>query len=266
MPLATVHLIALAPNAGISRYLRALKSMSVKPLVISRAVRWIIKPEQLSTAKLLSTQWDLLIIVPVASQIPDTYLTRDWVSEHWSITAGMPSSLVNDFAERNERILHPQSGDVPALTGSLDKPKMASSSQGLELNDDILKWSRSFKLGQNGAVSMLNLLAFRPGKEAHESYLRYGKAFAESIGSKRGGHAKIVGKVVVNQGVQDEDTAGWDEIALAHYPSIRHFTDMLASEDYQAVNHKDRLPALRDTCILCTSELDPDLRTDKSKL
>ena len=119
MPLATVHLIALAANAGISTYLRALKSMSVKPLVISRAIRWIVKPEQLSTAKLLSTQWDLLIIVPIASQIPDTYLARDWVSEHWSITAGVPSSLVNEFAERNERILRPQSGDVPALTGSV---------------------------------------------------------------------------------------------------------------------------------------------------
>lgn len=266
MPLATVHLIALEQSAGISRYLRALKSMSVKPLVISRAVRWIIKPEQLSTSKLLNTQWDLLIIVPVTSQIPDTYLTKDWVSAHWSITAGVPSSLVNGFEQRNDRLLRPQSGDVPALTGSLDKPKMAASSQGLELNSDILEWSKTFQLGQNGAVSMLNLLAFKPGKEAHESYQRYGKAFAQSIGSKRGGNAKVVGKVVPKQGVQDEDTAGWDEIALAHYPSIRHFTDMLASEDYQAVNHKDRLPALRDTCILCTSELHPDLQADKSRL
>lgn len=77
---------------------------------------------------------------------------------------------------------------------------------------------------------MLNLLAFWPGKEAHESYLQYGKAFGESIGKKRGGKAKIVGKVVVAAGGKKKKQEGkgekgdyqdgwWDEVALAHYPS-----------------------------------------------
>lgn len=167
---------------------------------------------------------------------------------------------MKDFQERNRRLLNPQHGDVPELTGSLENPRIVNSTQGLELNDELLAWSKGFKLAQNGAVSMLNLLSFSPGKEAHESYLRYGKAFSESIGSKRGGTAKVVGKVV-RQGTPTEDKYGWDEIAVAHYPSIRHFTAMLASEDYQKVNHESRLPALLDTCILCTSELDPELRT-----
>ncbi|PPJ50555.1 hypothetical protein CBER1_05535 [Cercospora berteroae] len=265
MPLTTLHLIALAPNATIPQYLRALKSYSLKPLVTSRVVRWIIKPEKLST-HLLNTNWDLLIILPASSQIPDTYLGDDWVNQHWSITAGVPSAILKDFPQKNDKLLHPQQGDVPELTGSLSKPKMANSSQGLELNDDVLSWSQSFELGQDDAVSMMNLLSFKPGKEAHESYLKYGKAFGESIGKKRGGNAKIVGKVVPDQKTHGEDSYGWDEIALAHYPSIRHFTDMLASEDYQKVNHESRLPALRDTCILCTTELDPELSTDKARL
>lgn len=45
------------------------------------------------------------------------------------------------------------------------------------------------------------------------------------------------------------------QVALAHYPSLDHFADMLASEDYQDVNKKYRVPSLKDTCILCTSEL-----------
>jgi uncharacterized protein (DUF1330 family) len=93
---------------------------------------------------------------------------------------------------------------------------------------------------------MLNLLAFNPGMK--DSYLKYGKAFAETIGSRRGGNAKIVGNVI-------DKAQGWDEIAVAHYPSILHFADMLASEDYQAVNHRHRIPSLKDTCILCTSEI-----------
>ena len=104
---------------------------------------------------------------------------------------------------------------------------------------------------------MLNLLAFAEGKKA--DYLQYGKAFAESIGSRRGGNAKIVGNVI---GKKD----GWDEMALAHYPSILHFADMLASEDYQEVNHKYRVGSLRDTCILCTSELSEELKLESSKL
>jgi hypothetical protein len=78
--------------------------------------------------------------------------------------------------------------------------------------------------------------------------LEYGRAFGESIGARRGGDAKIVGKVV-------DGKEGWDEMAIAHYPSIRHFADMLASEDYQEVNQKYRVPSLKDTFILCTSEL-----------
>lgn len=259
MPLATLHLVALSSGRTVSAFLRALKSASVKPLVASKVVRWIIEPEKLST-HLTKQQWDVLIILPATTKIPDAYTGRDWMHRHWSITAGVPKSVVNGFEERNEKLLFPKQGDVPPLTGSLEKgAKMAGSTQGLELNQELLGWSKDFKLGQNGAVSMLNLLSFKPGKEAHESYLRYGKAFAESIGSKRGGNAKVVGKVVPDQGTADEDKYGWDEIALAHYPSIRHFVDMLGSEDYQAVNHKDRLPALRDTCILCTTELDPEV-------
>ncbi|KAK3073100.1 hypothetical protein LTR53_005628 [Teratosphaeriaceae sp. CCFEE 6253] len=267
MPLTTLHLIALSPNATPNQFLRALKSFGIRPLVASRPVRWIIKPETLSTSPLLDTTWDLLIILPASTPLPEVYLNKDWVQAHWSITAGVPGALLTDFEGKNARLLHPQSGDVSALTGALEKPRKASSTQGLELNDELLAWSQAFKLGQEGAVSMLNLLAFHPGKDAHESYLRYGKAFAASIGKRRGGTAKIVGKVVPRQGTEGEDGEGWDEVALAHYPSIRHFVDMLASEDYQEVNHRDRLPALRDTCILCTTELDPEVvLEEKSKL
>ena len=194
MPLITLHLIQLSPGRTISQYLRALRSLSITPLLASKVVRWIIKPEKLSTHLPLAT-WDLLIILPFSTPLPEAYSNADWLHRHWSITAGMPKALVNGFEERNQHLLHPQSEDVPELTGSIEKPKMASSTQGLELNDELLGWSKDFKLGQDGALSMLNLLSFKPGKEAHESYMRYGKAFVESSGAKRVGNAKVVGKV-----------------------------------------------------------------------
>lgn len=266
MPLATLHLIRLSEEKSASDLLRALSSSSIKPLVAARVVRWVIKPEKLSVDALLEPTWDLLVILPATSHIPEAYMGKDWMRKHWSMTAGIPSRVTNGFEQKNERLLHPKQGDVPELTGSMDDPRIVNSTQGLELNSELLEWSKGFKLGQNGAVSMLNLLAFKPEKGADESYRRYGKAFSESIGARRGGDAKLVGKVVPKQGTPDEDEAGWEEFALAHYPSIRHFVDMIASSDYQAVNHKDRLPSLKDTCILCTTELDPTLYADKARL
>jgi hypothetical protein len=135
------------------------------------------------------------------------------------------------------------------------------------------EWIEMYSRGENGngAVSMLNLLAFKEGMK--DSYLKYGAEFSRSIGSKRGGEAKIVGSVVSKEGDEgkgdremDAGKDGWDEVALAHYPSIKHFEDMLASEDYQAVNQKYRVPALRDTCILCTCELGLEVGEGRAKL
>lgn len=129
---------------------------------------------------------------------------------------------------------------------------MADSAQSLSLSPELREWIQNGvgKKQVPGAVSMLNLLAFKPGMK--ESYLEYGRAFAESIGVSRGGNAKIVGHAL-------ETGGAWDEVAIAHYPSIEHFGDMIASEDYQAVNQRFRVPALKDTFILCTNELDMPL-------
>jgi hypothetical protein len=168
------------------------------------------------------------------------------------VKAGVPSRLLTDFESKNERLLHPRESDVPKLTGSLDKPKINDSAQHLELSPELRNWIEDFYTKEaKGAVSMLNLLAFKSGLKAE--YLKYGAEFAKSVGKRRGGNAKIVGSVIHDQ--RGDDGEGWDEIALAHYPSILHFADMLASEDYQEVNHRHRIGSLRDTLILCTSEL-----------
>jgi hypothetical protein len=194
---------------------------------------------------------------------------KNQIAHKWTLTAGIPSRLLSSFASKNAALLHPDPATVPRLTGALDEPKVASSAQGLELSPELSSWIRNFSEqgGEEGkgAVSMLNLLAFREGMKGE--YLKYGAAFAESIGVRRGGNAKIVGTVVGSNPNQDprkkttkaevsgEGEEGWHEIALAHYPSILHFADMLASHDYQEVNQRFRVPSLKDTCILCTSEI-----------
>lgn len=48
---------------------------------------------------------------------------------------------------------------------------------------------------------MLNLLSFIPNKK--QNYLRYDAAFAERVGIRHGGVAKIVGNVVSGQGKEE---------------------------------------------------------------
>jgi hypothetical protein len=158
--------------------------------------------------------------------------------------------------------LHPDPSSIPKLKHtSPEASKTTTSSQNLELSAGLESWIQQLVPKESkSAVSMFNLLAFVPGKK--EEYLKYGAAFAESIGSRHGGNAKIVGNVVksdststTSSSVVNASADGWDEIALAHYPSILHFREMLLSEDYQTVNHKHRVGSLKDTAILMTSEI-----------
>jgi len=248
MPLCTIQLVAL--GCDLDGFAKQLRNQKQQPFVLAKVIRWIITPTILCADRLLKQKWDLLVIYSGTSGLPQEL--RASATDIFTVQAGVPATIVNSFAATNERLLH--SKQVPRLTGSLDRPRVAESAQNLEFTAELNSWLRSWDPDDSkGAVSMLNLLAFKPGM--HDEYLKYGKAFSESIGSRRGGIAKIVGRVTGgDKGVACSET-GWDELALAHYPSIRHFADMAASEDYQEVNHKHRIPALHDTCILCTSEV-----------
>lgn len=252
MPLCTVNLLSL--QGSLPEFLTTLASSNLKPLVISKVIRWIITPTHLSVPDLLAKNihWDLLLILTSTEPLPPSLQTL--VSHKWTVTAGVPSRLLADFTSKNNTLLHPEKSTIPALTGSLDRPRINNdSAQDLELSPELRTWITDFSTQEGrGAVSMLNLLAFKPGLK--EEYLKYGAEFAKSVGSKRGGNAKIVGSVVHPKTGADAGDE-WDEVALAHYPSVLHFADMLASEDYQQVNHKYRVGSLRDTFILCTSEL-----------
>ncbi|KAK7184245.1 hypothetical protein PSPO01_09622 [Paraphaeosphaeria sporulosa] len=276
MPLCTLHLIALAPTASSPNpqpsFPHALKSANLTPLVISRVIRWIILPSTFSTAPLLARNihWDFLLILPGTDALPSSLTPL--IQHTWRITAGVPSRLTQDFARKNAELLRPAKGSVPEVSGdALEGGRTTESAQNLELSDELKEWIRGFSRNgtkeAKGAVSMFNLLSFRPGKKA--SYLEYGKAFASSIGSSHGGNAKLVGGVThvdgVRRGKEVGDGEGWDEVALAHYPSVLHFAEMLGDAKYQSVNHEFRVPALRDTAILMTSEVGlEDLMQEKA--
>ena len=274
MPPCTLHLFSLQSPTIISTLLsEILPELPQPPITAARPIRWIIQPSYISSAELLrplgpssaipnATDWDVLLILHSTARIPPSLLSNH-VRAHFSLTIGIPSSLLKAYAHKNERLLHPEAGGIPELTGALRKPRIAQTAQRLELTSELQDWALQYMKQRgrgSGAVSMLNLLSFHSGPKPRSQYAKYGRAFAESIGSSRGGEAKIVGKVVSHEtGKEERKGKVWEEVALAHYPSVLHFADMVASEDYQEVNQRFRVGSLRDTCILMTSELDEEI-------
>jgi uncharacterized protein (DUF1330 family) len=85
--------------------------------------------------------------------------------------------------------------------------------------------------GEDGAVTMLNLLEFVPDG-GRERYAEYGAAVAPLL-EKAG--ARIVfagdpGPALLGEG-------SWDMVLLVEYPSRRAFLEMVGSEEYLAIAH-----------------------------
>ncbi|OTB20476.1 hypothetical protein K445DRAFT_312939 [Daldinia sp. EC12] len=249
MVLCNLHLISLKDGISVGSFLAKLRRNGIKPVVQARFIRWMILPTQLSAGYLLgrNIHWDLLLILEENDTIPREAQTD--IDATWSASSGVSSKAISNYAAMNVELLHPAPGSVkPPAKHTIEPSK---TSQNLEMSPELDEWITALPARlKERPVSMLNLLAFNPGKK--DQYKKYGAEFSAKVGSKHGGQVKIVGRVVGGQAQRD----GWEEIAFVHYPSVQHFASMAADKDYQDVNHKYRLGALKDTFICCVMEVD----------
>lgn len=171
--MAPIALRLLSLNTDIPTFLSALKNSGVKPLTVNKVVRWIILPKTISLVSSVLSQdvkWDLLLVLPTDKPLPSDL--QELVEKQWHVTAGMPSSMLKDFHARNEKLLHPDPASVPKLSEHQTGRGMKHDSQSLELSPELANWISDFATEEGGeAVSMVNLLSFKPGRKA--SYLRY---------------------------------------------------------------------------------------------
>lgn len=207
----------------------------------------------MSAGHLLSRNihWDILLGLDESQSIPAALLSG--IRARWTVSCGASSRVLADYGKSNAALLNPAPGTV-APVGSLPVVSGTSNSQNLEFSPELSEWISTLPPPlRNHPVSMLNLLAFNEGKK--DQYIKYGSEFSSRVGARHGGKVKIAARVVDGEGQQAE-ADGWDEIAFVHYPTIRHFAAMSSSEEYQEVNRKYRLGALKDTFILCVVEID----------
>ena len=115
-----------------------------------------------------------------------------------------------------------------------------------------------------GPVTMLNLLAFKPDGERHyETYAREVQAHLDAVGAK----ALYAGKAaafVVGDGPQP----WWDAIVVVEYPTPAAFVTMVTGESYADV-HVHRANALEHAELVATNgwdiELQPRTQTNRTE-
>lgn len=196
---------------------------------------------------LLSYDWDLLVILESTAQLSDS-LTR-LVDASYTVDVALPSALPADFRVRNSQMLRVE--QMPPNL-NLGNPLRSLSSQRLELTPSLLALANS-DICPKGPVSMLNYVSYQPWPHAAESYKKYVDGNKVGPMARLGARVKFIGSVSKNHATERGE---WDECVLAQYPSLRHFCDMACDPEYQELNYKYRLPVLRDTCILLTTEVD----------
>ncbi|RJE20597.1 hypothetical protein PHISCL_07060 [Aspergillus sclerotialis] len=265
MPALTLHLFALTQGTDPKTFVQKLRQAGITVVVSSRP-RHVVVPTTLDSNPLVTQRWDLLVLLQTPGgtfSLPNEL--QQAVRNEYKIVVGIPSKLLGSYPERDAKLKR-EASSTP-LTGSLENAQGKSSSKNLEVSPDLLAFMDELTKEHDKPVTMLNLLQFHH-PDGKKNYYQYGQAFIPVAG-KRGGSAKLVGNVV-KPGTDNADSRGrtsrpetnwWNEISIVHYPSIRHFCDMLAGDDYQAINAKYRLAALRDTFLLCTTEFDLEENT-----
>ncbi|KAK0554271.1 hypothetical protein OC846_002154 [Tilletia horrida] len=282
MPVCTVLLLSLEGGyQSIDSVLSLLKKQTqLEVLTAAYIHRTVIRSTSLDTQWINEVQWHLLLVVKGADQEKILKaLPPGAVAKSYSVTAGVPSKIYDRYRTHTVEL---RDRSPPALTSSTQQlPKSLRGgqdgkprdSQNLEVSEELLKFADELESKEEfrKPVVMLNLLQFAEGQ--HESYKKYGKGFAK-IGARHGGDAKLVGLVVPPPADFSVDSRAdrsrpaaewWSEVAYAFYPTIRHFVDMAADPEYQDINQKYRLPALRDTTILCTTEIEPSRFTSEAR-
>lgn len=247
---STVHLLSLSTT--LPDFIASLTTLSPPPLIIAKVARWIHPPEVHSVECLVADKsWDILLLLEGDGDLPESL--KDKTQNACWITTNVPKNIVEGFRDRNRAMLHPNPEDIPVLPAKIadHKPERHDKCEplALQVSPELSDWFRSFpKADGDGPVSMLNLLKYAE----KEQYIEYVKAFGQVLTTPYGGTLKVVGEVVNTNG----EKAPWDDIAIVQYPSITHFADMLASEEYATIDRKYKLGALEDTGLLCVVELD----------
>ena len=264
LTICTLHLLSSSTTAAQLLDLLAAASQP-KPLFLAKANNWIIQPEAeppISPDLMANVPWSVVVIYTKPNGLPQDAQTQR--AARWTLEFSLPTQMASGFVASGKQLretpkTRSHEFDTSLAGGDKDLPSGSTSlSQALDITPALSRWFDDFSRTEDGtkAIVMLNLIAF---VDDGSKYLQYRNAFAKSVGSRHGAAARLLGTAEVesasSQTNGSKNEKWWDRVALIHYPSILHFADMLAADDYQEASHKYRTGSLVDNPILCLTEV-----------
>jgi hypothetical protein len=264
----TIYLLSLKTTVEqdqlstlINRICKEFKNSSPKPLVIGKPQGWVVKPHHPTLGPpLTSHDWHLCIFLPgIEPGLPSSIM--DHVATTWSLTTDIHNPYLDELSQNHKSLLHLSPEDATPLTGSLDGPRVNDPELEVPYTPELHEFFESVAARVpegTRPVSMLNLMKYTPG--GRNNFLNYVRVFTEErVGTKRGAIPELFGEMHM-KGETEESKANnaWEDTALVYYPSIWHFADLVASEEYRECDKKYKIGAVEDTGILAVSEMDLD--------
>jgi hypothetical protein len=243
---ATQCNIFLLSLTSVPDFLKALSESDVKSLITAKVARWIVPPAVFSVDSLiLDRGWDICVCFTASAMMPEE--CQAFILSSWTASFNAPFSLVSSYTSTRSEL----ATRIPSRSNELDKRTRFDenfSADHAGVTADLNAWMKSFINQQEGnpPVIMFNLLAFKD----IEKYEKYQEALSGNTGSRHGLAPLLFGEVTEYSSSQ-VGVKEWDMAAFIYYPSILHFGDMLASEDYQEASDTYRVGSLVDNPLLC---------------
>lgn len=252
MSRCTFYLLSI--NGSASDFKASLSTIPNKPLYVGKVHRWVVPLKIYSLGPQGQAPWDVFLFFSGSIELPEQ--TKALLKAEWRLEAEAPSPMLDAVPTTNQRLSHLKPEDIPPLTGGWEHvPKVdLDRHQEMAYSPELQEWVRSFgaQEGKN-AVSMFNLLSYHEGKR--EVFMQYVAAFGATLGKAVGSEALIIGGVKRCSSTPYGEKQ-WEDAALVHYPSIYHFAELVASDEYQKLDAEYKVGTIKDTGILCLTELE----------
>ncbi|KAF2160643.1 hypothetical protein M409DRAFT_59890 [Zasmidium cellare ATCC 36951] len=235
------YLLSLRRTASVAEVQHELKAEGIAPFVNARAVQWVHLP--MRADYMLAIDWDVVLGLGSGIQLPERVLQLTDALHKVDVCVASPSPI-------NDKL---QSTLPPPQLSFYDRPLRALCTQFHQITPSMLAFA-DHPLCPKGPISMLNFVSYQPFAFAEGSYQKYLEGVQAGPAKRSGVSVKFNGSLTPLHGARA--TGEWDLVFLAQYPSFKHFVDMGSDSEYQELNRKYRMPALRDLCILITTEVD----------
>lgn len=250
MALVRYYLLSLKRSVSVANIRERLKKEEISPLAIARPVQWVHLP--MKADYMLAVDWDMALVLDSNIRLPQNVAEATDAIHMVDVHVASP-------VPSNESIVF---GQEVSATSSDNRTLRALCTQFHQITPSLLALV-DHPLCPKGPISMLNFVSYHPGPTAAESYKKYLGGVQAGPGKKYGVHVKYSGSATPSDG--SKVAGDWDLVFMAVYPSFRHFVDMGSDPDYQVLNQKYRMPALRDLCILMTTEVDLEWTISESE-